>query len=677
MNKSTTIFRQLIQNIGIPVFIALLLLFVLNYYLTKNLIDQSNKNKSQVVTDEVTHILEIEDVLLQSFENGMETHLRECSNRLVYDYFNNTSNIETANLDLILVQLNMNPNLEAIYIISGNGVIVNTTFKKDLNLNLFSFGEDHKQYLLKILQSNYFVNERFAIENATKSLKKYTYQATRDKKYIIELGAYSPDASTILKIIQSSLNDITKKHNNMGSVELFIAADHPFSLNNVKITDDESHIIKKVANRMRDTSYYTIDSIDRKIEYEYLFLQRKKTSLYKGSIIRIISDRSADGIMLRRELIKSIIIFGITIFAVILLIYRKTKGITKPVENLVNNINTITNDGDLSARAVVTGRNEVARLSMHFNEMLEKIELNYNELERRVQQRTAQINLQKEELQVQRDDLAQKNSSLEKAYLEIEKQQTHITDSIHYAKRLQVAVLPPERLLRDCFSEYFLLNKPKDIVSGDFYWIAQKDGLIFIAVADCTGHGVPGAFMSIIGNSMLNNAVKLRNAVKPAEVLNIVNQGVSDLLSQTDEKAKVKIKDGMDIALCVIDLDKMILEYAGAFNPLIILRKDKLIEIKGDNLPIGAFWGSAVKDFTNHTIELQKGDCIYLFSDGYLDQFGEKDERKFMIKRFRVLLQEIFELPMNEQKEILNDIFMQWKGKIIQIDDVTVLGVRI
>jgi GAF domain-containing protein len=251
----------------------------------------------------------------------------------------------------------------------------------------------------------------------------------------------------------------------------------------------------------------------------------------------------------------------------------------------------------------------------------------------------------------------------------------HVTDSIKYAKRIQEAVLPPDSLVKRLLPDSFILYKPKDIVSGDFYWVDQKDGRTMFAAVDCTGHGVPGAFMSIVGYNILKQAVNNNNFSTPSLILDALNEGVSETLhhGNTDSHAK----DGMDLSFCTIDYKKLELEYAGAFNPLYIIRNGTLIQVKANKFPIGYFLGEEKKKFTNHVIQLQKGDCVYICTDGYADQFGGPNGKKFMANNFRELLINVHALPAEEQHKILDNTIEDWRGMLDQVDDILVIGVKI
>lgn len=294
-----------------------------------------------------------------------------------------------------------------------------------------------------------------------------------------------------------------------------------------------------------------------------------------------------------------------------------------------------------------------------------------------------EINVQKEEISAQRDMLEEKNKG--------------ITDSIHYAVRIQNAILPKEELINEYLPESFVLYKPKDIISGDFYFLARVNQYTIIAAVDCTGHGVPGAFMSLIGNDFLNQIVLDKHITNSAKALIKLDEKILHSLNPEG----TEVQDGMDIAFCAIDNNKNILLYAGANRPLLLFRKGELIEYKPNKLAIGGYH-EGEKCFTNHKIELQKGDTFYIFSDGYADQFGGEstmengkeqshppakkissgsDEviyrgRKFMRGKFKKLLLSIQNKSMQQQKEILDKTIEEWMGDIEQGDDICVIGVR-
>ncbi len=256
---------------------------------------------------------------------------------------------------------------------------------------------------------------------------------------------------------------------------------------------------------------------------------------------------------------------------------------------------------------------------------------------------------------------------------EIERQKKELTESIKYASYIQNALLTSQQELKKLLPEHFVIFIPRDIVSGDFYWITKRKSDLIVAVADCTGHGVPGAFMSILGITLLSEIVNRANFNSAGSILNQLRESVMRALNQrgVDEEQK----DGIDMAICIINTETNMLEFAGAFNPIYVVKKNRLIEMHGDNMPIGiaAFEENS---FTNHKYNLEEDDVVYLFSDGFVDQFGGPQGKKFKYQPFRNLLLNISNLPMHVQKNELITKFNQWKGNLPQLDDVLMFGFR-
>ncbi len=257
----------------------------------------------------------------------------------------------------------------------------------------------------------------------------------------------------------------------------------------------------------------------------------------------------------------------------------------------------------------------------------------------------------------------------------VEEKNRDITDSINYAKRIQSAILSPREEIAGKLRDSFILYRPKDIVSGDFYYLEEKDDKVVIAVADCTGHGVPGAFMSLIGNNILDKLIKEQGIMDPARILEELHYGVKTSLHQQNSGSESR--DGMDIALCTFDKMRGELEFAGAMRNLYVVTADgELREVRSDKLSIGGI-GEDQKKFNTHRVEVNKGDTFYLMSDGYADQFGGPDGKKFMTKRLKELLIQVNGFDMRAQLQALDQKIMEWKGDLEQVDDICVVGVRV
>ncbi|CAN5438638.1 hypothetical protein BH09BAC5_BH09BAC5_21830 [soil metagenome] len=269
-----------------------------------------------------------------------------------------------------------------------------------------------------------------------------------------------------------------------------------------------------------------------------------------------------------------------------------------------------------------------------------------------------------------------RNLKLSRAYEQIEFQKKDITDSITYAKRLQDAMLPSIELLKTFLPESFVFYKPKDIVSGDFYWFERWGNKLFVGAVDCTGHGVPGAFMSIVGHNLLREALHERGLSRPSLILNDLNKSLVKLLNHSDSK-KEMVTDGMDATIAAINLKEKKIEVASAYNPLFLIRNKKLHVIEADRFSVGAQVAEEAKLFTHREVQLESGDCIYFFTDGFADQFGGPLGKKFKYSRLKEKLIEISDKQMDEQMKLIDDTFENWRGDLEQVDDVLIMGIRI
>ena len=357
------------------------------------------------------------------------------------------------------------------------------------------------------------------------------------------------------------------------------------------------------------------------------------------------------------------------VLAISAVVLRKTRHITAPIKNLVSSVNAIA-DGNMSERAEVVGNNEITTLSACFNSMIAQLEELYTALDQKVKERTDEVVAQKNEIERQKNEIERQRDSLEE-------QSKHVTDSIKYAQRLQAAMLPSPRRISSIFAESFILLRPKDIVSGDFYWFQQIGNKRMFAAIDCTGHGVPGAMVSMVGYNWLNYAVNDLQQDDPVDILSTLSDGVSETFRQHEGYT---VYDGMDLALCVVDYSTMTLEFSGAFNPAIVVRNGEQHLLSADKLPIGARTDIPAHNEMQRTkkvMSIERGDMVYVFSDGYADQFNA-NRRKFQTGHFRELLLRIANMPAAEQQRVLEETLAAWmQGVDEQVDDILVVGVRI
>ena len=293
----------------------------------------------------------------------------------------------------------------------------------------------------------------------------------------------------------------------------------------------------------------------------------------------------------------------------------------------------------------------------------------------KIKQRTNdQLEISNNQLQHLNEIINKRTEEIERQSAELRAKNKDITDSIVYAQRIQTAIMPPIDDLKKTIPKSFIYYQPRDIVSGDFYWFYQSDELFVIACADCTGHGVPGAFMSMICVQLLNLVIRDSHVTATEQALGMLDDGVRTALRQSGGDRDTT--DGMDIALCALDLKKNTIQYSGAYRPLYVIRNNELIEVPANKFSIGGFRNVA-KNFKGSKIELEKGDKIYLFTDGYADQFGGPHGKKFMMKNFKKLLLSICDKPIQEQHLLIDKTMDEWKKDFDQLDDILVIGMEI
>lgn len=274
----------------------------------------------------------------------------------------------------------------------------------------------------------------------------------------------------------------------------------------------------------------------------------------------------------------------------------------------------------------------------------------------------------------QNELLSRQAIEMHNQYKQMEMQRKDIIDDVTYSRRIQNAIMPTTEIMSSYLSEHFLFFRPKRIVSGDFYWIASKENKVILAVADCTGHGISGAFLTIAGTAFLNEIVNY-TTIDAAEILNQLRIRIMRLLNQKGLEGETA--DGMDISLVIIDFNNLTLQFAAANNPAYLIRKDgSNIDLFSDRMPIGIHINFA-KPFQNQNYIFEKGDVLYMFTDGYIDQFGGPNDQKFRIKRLKELLHEIYLLPMNEQLKIIESTIDKWMGYRDQVDDILMIGIRL
>lgn len=424
-----------------------------------------------------------------------------------------------------------------------------------------------------------------------------------------------------------------------------------------------------------------------------------RTGSIMARLNRIIEHNRKEALALKTEtevsMQRMMTIILATSIALFLFIFFAVSFISGAIRKPVMKVNEVIRKlakGELHDEKIITGgQNVVSEMALSVNALSESfsktsnfaneigkgnLTVNYEKLGQNDMLGNALINMRdslhaySEEMEQKvferTQEVLEKSSKLELAYREIR-------DSITYAKRIQESILPSNELILKVFTNSFVFYRPKDIVCGDFYWFAQKGDEVLLAAVDCTGHGVPGALMTVIGNSLLNQIISTSTSTDPAVLLGMLDK---KLLETFQQHGNFSTNDGMDAAVFRYKINKREITFAGAKRPLYMFKNGELIEVKGNKSPIGSFGHDYDKMFTSHKINVNPNDTVYLFSDGVQDQFGGSDGKKFMIKRFRDLLESIQPLPMAEQAKQIAAEIDKWQGDFEQTDDMLLIGVR-
>ncbi len=524
--------------------------------------------------------------------------------------------------------------------------------------------------------SKWFYNKSFNDIDFRDELKNIINKEypTKKEKLITLSKNWSPDEQSQLKNIFSRIETLFKVYKNeimgqLNSTESYEDASI-YYLARLPYEDSEMSIktIYKNLNTLITQKQNHAEKVIEQMFTSFTFLKRFVQLLgialiIGGIFVALLTTKSITTPVIKLKNVLQTMSLGIVPQEIIRSRNDEIGDMSTALNELVQSVKETTNfakqtgNGNFNAEFKPLSKDDTLGHALLL--MRDNLAENERSLEQKVIERTEEIVRQKEEIEV-------KNIELENLYKQV-------TDSIHYAKRIQEAILPTQEYINEVLPNNFVYYVPKDIVSGDFYWIVKKQQVVYFATIDCTGHGVPGAFMSLVGHNILKDIINNTSLNKPAEIMNALRDGVIKALHAENNK---DTKDGMDMTLCCINYETLELQYSAAFNPLYLVRNNELKQYEANKFPIGKFIGEK-QPFTNHTLQLQKGDQLYLFSDGYADQFGGPKGKKFMVGNFRKILLGISNLPINEQKNILHNTFINWQNTQEQVDDVLVMGLKI
>lgn len=647
MKSKTTILRQLLLNILIPVLVVFVIIFALTYNYNTTRLDETMHQQRKNIIAETRNLLSYFDYSMRRHEQLFISKMRFVSNELVTNYFKGNHNLDTVDLFRISRELKLDTSLQHIYLINRKLTITNTTFLTDLGINFAAINPEFHKFFGATFKEGKFKEDRFGEEMKTGKIKKYSFQPTLDKRYIVELGFYSAQADEYKAMLLEKIQQMSQRFPGISRVQLFLG------VKDVRDPDVPKGLDKEYLNCLATKKNQQIPYDDPKTTeqetIDFIFLDARNTTLYQGYILEIDSSDIQARTLFRELILYFGITFLVTGIVITLIVYARARSITRPIQELSARTQAI-DTSQLDQHITIGGSVELENLSSNFNSMMDKLRISYEGLEDKVRERTAELHLQKEL---------------------VEHKNEEIIDSINYALFIQQAILPPRNLIQSHFPDSFVYYQPKDIIAGDFYWFEQRGNVSWFAASDCTGHGVPGAMVSVLCINALNQLLLEKNCTEPGELLNHVREHIV----KTFTKEGQAVKDGMDCSIACYNHDTQELCWTGANNPLWLIRDGECIIYAADKQPVGKFDGEF--PFTTNRIPLQKGDLIILFTDGFPDQFGGPKQKKFKYAPLRELIIEHATLPMDELHDLLKTTFNDWKGETEQTDDVCIMGMRI
>lgn len=647
MKTKRSILRQLLVNILVPVLLIFSIVFYLTYQYNLDKVESDIAQQKKNIVAETKNLIEYYDFSMRTHEQSLIERMRDASKEIQFALTKQNAK----SLDLVNLQrsLGMDSSREDIYLIDRNLRIINTTFKPDLGLDFKKLNQTFIPFFQNIFQSKTFKEDRFGLEIKTSKIKKYSYQTSLDGKYIIELGFYSKSADEFKHLLLSKIRSLNKRFEAIDRVELYLGVKN---IIDIHIKDPKlQKAYLQCLDQERNITIDTDNPASRGEEFtEFVFLPVLESKLYSGYVLELGTNDLPYQNLIDDLLLRFGIVFLLTVVILTTIVYFRSRKLTKPIQELARKTETISTE-NLDQKIEITGSLELDLLSKNFNSMMQKLRHSYENLEEKVVERTQELQEQK---------------------LIVESKNHEIVESIQYARFIQQALLPLETEIQSSFDENaFVYYAPKDIIAGDFFWYEKRKNVSWFAVADCTGHGVPGALVSVLCINALNQSLAVNENRSTGELLD----DVRELVVQTLTKEARSVKDGMDISLARFDHETKTLQWTGANNPLWIFRGEEILITNPDKQPVGQFDGA--KSFTTNEMQLETNDWIILFSDGYADQFGGPKNKKYKYATFKDFIQAHKTKTGSELKSSLKEEFEAWKGLHEQTDDVCVMGIKI
>jgi serine phosphatase RsbU (regulator of sigma subunit) len=672
--------RSRILTFFLPlVMVVVMVLSLLNYLELDSIFTTNYKEVKEQLEHNIVNQIHLIDASYRMLEQVLELQIAKEAPIFLEAYKKSAGNPK--NIDLANTLKNME-GISQLYVIDSTTSVIHTTVAPVLGLNFRNYaGNKIGDKIDAIRLGNSIKFERIRINVFGGALGMWGYIPTPDHKYVLELGYENTALASIVKDLDwlKAVEALRKDSPLVKSIRMFDTFGEQFvsSQNDAHKPTEES---KKIVAMMLKEQRVEQELLGNDVTYLFIDLDKIKNGITdSGKIVEIVYDTQAIKAELRKSALVNIAIIVFSILITIILIYFISRFITRPIENLQKTAEGIARSENYDQVIPVLTKDEVGKLAESFGVMMKKIKHSYGILEDKVAERTYNLNQANEELKQTNEELAATVELVQIQKIEIESKNKNITSSINYARRIQSAILPSESKMKALLEHSFVVNMPRDIVSGDFYFVEQHLGKTFVSVSDCTGHGIPGGFMSMLGSQLLHEIILVRDIISPNYILDELNKNIIRILQQDVNDSR----DGMDISIIAIDKTNKNIELSNAMNSIYVVKDGVLEEFKADKMPIG---GSSLlykkRFFTNRSIAIdienpENSMVIYLCSDGYQDQFGGKDFKKFMSRNLKDLLISIADKSMSEQAQILESTIEIWKGHHEQTDDILILGIKL
>ncbi len=693
--KRENIFQNLLLKIITPVIFVIIGLAYYNIEESTKEIQNSYDVVNKLFADEIHTFLEFQDKSLSIIESNLDQDIKAYSYQLINQTFNNTDSIESYDLKKLLSSYRIPQTEIDIYIIDKKGRIVNTTYQKDAGKNINDFDENTRDLISRVFMNKSYEKGEFVPEHATNILRKYTYHCTLDGKYIIELGVKSIKANQVIEQVEFKLNHLTQRANTaILQIDLFIGnTNKPLSFNNkaAKVPLEHLNTYHQILSNRLDVT--TIDGNsngytnsketeaiqdNRTLHYQYIYMPRD-SRIYKNSVVRIISDRSKVDHFIQTKILLYVIVTIILIISLIIFLLLASKSISNPLTKIIDGIKGV-EAGNYNEALTLSGVRELETIKNTFNAMTStlqkrftRLEVDKDALKSKLEEAIAIENSLKIQSDLQRDEILKLKNKLELAFKKVDDQNKRLANNTYYAQRVENILLPSKQILNKLLNKHFVYYQPKNIVGGDFYWATEIEGKTLIVCADCTGSGVSGAFMSVLGISMLNEIIKQRRITKIEVILENLRRQLTEALISSELNI---VRDGIDISVISIDKIKSKIQYVGANSQIIHFHEGKQEVKKGNKHPLAGF-DEELENYQIQEFEYQIGDMVYMYTDGYQNQFGGEQDKKFMGKRLKNLLTRIHNLPVEEQEQLTKHTIEDWMKTAKQTDDILIMGIKL